>query len=75
MKSGTCFKCNAKTVYKLKNGIGESTSQCIMVGSWSRSVTEFDCYLCTSCGYMENYVIKQEHLEAVVRGDGKWTKV
>jgi len=75
MKNGTCIKCNAKTVYKLRDGVGSVECQSIMVGRWGKSTTNFDCYICTSCGYFENYVTRRENLDAIAQGKGNWAKV
>jgi len=74
MKSGKCVKCNSKTVYKMQDGIGSSECQYISKGGWGKSPTNFDGYLCTTCGYFENYLNNINHLDAVANSD-KWKKV
>jgi len=74
MKNGICPKCSQRSVYRLEDGIGSSECQYISKGGWGKTTTTFDSYLCTSCGYFENYVSKLSHLEAIANG-GKWKKV
>lgn len=52
-KSGSCPKCNSTEVYTTKGTTkrGERSS----IGVSSFSAISIDLYICTSCGYMEEY--------------------
>lgn len=58
----------------MQDGIGSSECQYISKGGWGKSSTNFDCYLCISCGYFENYVSINSHLDAIASSD-KWKRV
>ncbi|HLC82498.1 MAG TPA: hypothetical protein VJI69_01630 [Bacteroidia bacterium] len=75
MKNGNCPKCNSTTIYKLQDGIGSSECQCISIGGWGKTSAKFDCYICTTCGYFENYVNDLNQLDAIANGKGNWKKI
>jgi len=74
MKRGTCPKCGSATVYLLEDGIGSAECQYIKKGGFFTSSTTFDCYLCVSCGFFENYVNNRQHLETIAQR-GEWKRV
>ena len=73
MKNGKCVKCGSSTVYSLANGV--------VPGGRVREYIQFDgmysaadvlSFLCTTCGYYENYVTDAKKLSAVAN---KWPQV
>lgn len=76
MKNGTCPKCNSTTVYTKRQGISfaSDTYFYVRISSerMSRSVSEVDHYICTTCGYVELYIEDKTKLEAVAKD---WKKV
>jgi hypothetical protein len=72
MKKGTCIKCNTATVYKRKDGIGSDEFRCVDVKGTFKSDVSFDCYVCSTCGYFENYIT--ESLEEIAK-NSVWKRV
>jgi hypothetical protein len=72
MKRGQCPKCNSANVFKKKNGIdwGDGSMN-IYPGNMS-SQSDCDSYVCTDCGYFENYITDKGMLQQI---QGNWTKV
>ena len=77
MKNGQCPRCGSTNVYTRQNGIKSQ-------GDWWGLTTtppgstftvylrsDVDTYLCTSCGYFENYVLDEGKLAEVPQ---KWNK-
>ncbi len=74
MKSGRCPKCNSTDVFKRENGLsmgGHTTTLSIFGGSLGMPAA-CESYVCTNCGYFENYIITRERLDDV---RNKWSKV
>jgi hypothetical protein len=73
MKNGKCVKCGAATVYSIANGVvpgGRPRYYVQMDGMYTASdVTSF---LCTTCGYYENYIADAKKLTAVA---ARWPRV
>jgi hypothetical protein len=74
MRKGVCPKCGSQSVYLMENGIGAAEFQYIRGVGFGMSSTDFECYLCTACGYFENYVNRRKHLEKIER-KGEWKRV
>jgi hypothetical protein len=76
MKDGKCPKCNSATVYTKRQGISfaSDTYFYVRISSerMSRSVSDVDHYICTTCGYLEIYIEDNAKLEAVAKD---WKKV
>jgi len=72
MKKGSCVKCASSTVYKRLNGIG-GTDFTVDIGTWNTSAS-LESYVCTTCGYFENYLNRPSDLEKIASED-KWKKV
>jgi hypothetical protein len=71
MKKGVCIKCESSTVYRRQDGIGFELN--LRIGSRYHQCA-FETYLCTSCGYFENYLTNKNELKDVVNDD-KWKKL
>jgi predicted nucleic-acid-binding Zn-ribbon protein len=71
MQSGTCPKCQARAVHAKNEGISVRTrSLSIWINMFRRAYLR--AYVCTNCGYTEQYVIGQEALQGIAR---KWPRV
>lgn len=57
MKNGICTRCGVTSIHTMVNGVvpGGSARQYIRSGNTYTAV-EVVTYLCTACGYYENYV-------------------
>lgn len=55
-QSGICPKCKAAAVIQIKAFKGTSTSNRVQLSKWGTQFTFFDNFICTGCGYMEQYV-------------------
>jgi predicted nucleic-acid-binding Zn-ribbon protein len=71
MKTGTCPKCQSPTVHAKDEGI---TVRSWSLGIWLNLLNRayLRAYVCTTCGYTEQYVIGQESRDAIAK---KWPKV
>ena len=73
MKNGLCPQCNATTVYSKPYGASFSIDQDLFIStSIVNKGVPFVSYLCTTCGYFENYVNDQKKLADVTK---TWDKV
>ena len=77
MRDGTCAKCGYQSVRQLTRGIyesGDAGHVGVMVndGSMIRRPTSYETFLCTACGYWENYLTDAELLRRVADGSGGW---
>lgn len=73
MKKGICPKCSGQEVYSncnLRDKTGNYNSNTIPL-SFFRTVA-LDHYVCTTCGYIENYVADSSALERI---RDMWEKV
>lgn len=59
MKSGKCPKCNSSEVAEIPSELG--TYNQIKLGALS--IAHVTRYVCTSCGYLEQYVAEEESLK------------
>jgi hypothetical protein len=73
MKNGKCLKCGSTTVYSSANGIVPSGSVRHYMG-FGGMYTAADCltFLCTTCGYYENYITTPKKLSDAAQ---KWAHV
>jgi hypothetical protein len=75
MRDGTCTKCGYRTVRQLTAGIYQaSAANGVMVndGSMIRSASSYETFLCTACGYWENYLTDTALLQRIADGAGGW---
>ena len=74
MRSGFCPKCKTPTVYRKWDGIYQGTARVYVVtGNWINHPSHVDCYICTRCGYFEQYVAADAEKMAEVTNN--WEKV
>jgi predicted nucleic-acid-binding Zn-ribbon protein len=73
MRNGICPKCSAQTVHSQTSGVffGNSNGFHVRTAQLDRS-TPFVSFVCTTCGYFENYVADRSKLAAVAQS---WDKV
>lgn len=73
MRNGRCDKCGGE-VRQLTNGVYQSGSTGVMVndGSMVRAPIPYETFLCTACGYWENYLTDVERLRRAAAGHGGW---
>lgn len=73
MMNGVCSKCNSQTVYRKVKGIfyGGDGGHYIKTG-FMNSRSDYICFICTTCGYYENYILDKKALSKVAE---KWDKV
>ena len=74
MKNGACPQCDSKEVYETENGIGGSEITFIKRGRFGLMATTMLSYLCVKCGYFENYITNEKHLDEISKS-GRWIKV
>jgi predicted RNA-binding Zn-ribbon protein involved in translation (DUF1610 family) len=73
MRSGYCPKCHSTTIYRKEAGIIFSNNPAFTVRvRWTDLFTRYFSYVCSSCGYFENYIADPEKLKKVAQ---KWQKV
>ncbi len=51
----TCPKCSSKDIVIAEAFPGTSTSNQVQLTKWGTHIGYFDRYVCTACGYIENY--------------------
>ena len=74
MRDGNCVKCGGE-VRQLTEGIyqsGGGTKLMVNDGSTIRHPSSYETFLCTACGYWENYLSDAELLGRVRDGAGGW---
>ncbi|MDD3628036.1 MAG: hypothetical protein PHV06_12050 [bacterium] len=75
MKKGICPKCGAETVYSKNDGIKYSVMQGVVIVKTNTILnipSSAISYVCTTCGYFENYITDKNKLSAVAK---EWKKV
>ncbi len=72
MRSGYCPKCKTPTVYRKLNGIGEGGTGVYVRTSWMTRASPVESFICTRCGYYENYVVDEPKMAEVTSA---WKKV
>jgi hypothetical protein len=66
MKNGKCPKCGASSVYTRQYKLSE------ILGNVAGRLGEKDDYVCTDCGYYEEYIVDKGALQKVKE---KWKRV
>jgi hypothetical protein len=67
MQSGKCDKCGASTVHTLANGIAPGGRREYIGFGGAYTAVDVQTYLCTNCGYYENYVTDTRRLAEVAQ--------
>jgi predicted nucleic-acid-binding Zn-ribbon protein len=70
MRNGQCPRCNSTTIYQKSEGLyfGDVKGYFSIDGNG----TPYVSFICTTCGYFENYVADEKRLEAIANS---WQKV
>ena len=71
MRNGKCSKCGSTTVYAQSKGVGGVNGVELTIGIFARAVN-VTSFVCTTCGYFENYIADTKKLAEVAQ---KWPKV
>jgi len=72
MKNGKCDKCGSTTVHVQTNGFAPGGRREYIGFEGMYSAVDVQSYLCTTCGYYENYVTDPKRL---VEAAQKWPAV
>ena len=73
MKNGQCPKCGSREIYSNTNRKFPALhTMTIGSGNFGNRYAYLDTYICGSCGYVENYVAKQQDLNYIKE---EWTLV
>lgn len=73
MLNGRCPRCNSRAVFKMTNGITSGDKHVFVRGlGFSSPRTDRLTYLCTACGYYEDYITDKAILQKIAN---KWEKV
>lgn len=70
MRSGICPKCESPNIYVKKNGV-YAVKHYDLYLDWGES-SSYDSYVCTRCGYFENYLTNISILKKISE---KWDKI
>ena len=70
MKMTTCPKCQSPNVFVCDGGVGWDVNL-LVTATGSMDTIEWETYLCTDCGYFENYINDNDCLQKI--RDGRWT--
>ena len=74
MKNGICPKCGSATIYSKADGLKYSAMRGVVfveTGGITMASSAI-AYVCTTCGYFENYITDQSKLSGVLKN---WQKV
>ena len=71
---GECPRCSSREIYLTENGIGGAEFTFVRRISLGSKSTTMETYLCTRCGYFENYIANQKHLDQISKL-ALWVKV
>jgi predicted nucleic-acid-binding Zn-ribbon protein len=72
VEKGVCPKCGSSEVYRRRGGMASSHGVFLLL-SLLRYL-EIDTYVCTNCGYIENYTADKYRLPEIVCNK-KWEHV
>ncbi len=72
MKNGTCPKCGSSNVFMNEKGIYWHDGMRVNTGSTNWGSPKYESYICTDCGFFENYIIDAKELTRVAQ---KWKRV
>lgn len=77
MRMTTYPKCQSPNVFVSENGVGWDLYLQVLTGDDMVSIGDWETYLCTDCGYFENYVTDNDWLKKVKAGRAGeyWHKV
>ena len=71
MRNGICPKCDSATIFTKKRGAGFEGGLYVHT-SMLTAGSDYISYVCTTCGYFENYITEEDKLRQVA---AKWDQV
>lgn len=73
--TGTCPKCNSNSIYTDVTNMKRGDRCAIPISSWGKLF--IDTYLCLDCGYVEEYICKEDlnDLKKREKLEANWKKV
>ena len=73
MRDGKCIKCGGE-VRQLTKGIERGNNSALYVrgASMINHPSSYETFLCTACGYYEDYITDLEKLRGAGAGEGGW---
>ncbi len=79
MRDGTCDKCGTAAVMQRTGGIypaGGTANPTVFVndGTMVQRTVDYETFLCTACGYYENYVTDVGKLQNVATPGSGWAR-
>ena len=72
MRNGKCARCGSKEIYHKVNGIVSGDKKIYVRISILSPATDKETYICSSCGYYENYILDKNILNKLKEN---WIKV
>jgi hypothetical protein len=72
VEHGVCPKCESFEVYRRRTGMVSDSGVYLWLGLLK--YIEIDTYVCTNCGYIENYTADKKQLAQIARHK-KWERV
>lgn len=72
-----CPKCSSEKMFMRARGVGTDTNLYVGMGIAMNSTSDWVTYLCTNCGYFENFITKREWLDKITADPQgmRWKKV
>jgi len=74
MLNGRCPRCGSNEIYRSTNGITGKEKGVFVKTGFMNPATNKVTYLCTGCGYWEDYLPNREVLDKV-KTSKRWEKV
>ncbi len=76
MKMTICPKCQSTNVFVSETGVGWDPDLRVLMGNTMIPTEDWETYLCTDCGYFENYLTDNDQLQKIKAGRGgeDWRK-
>ena len=78
MRNGICDKCGSESIYATKRGLmyGDSNLLSVNNGGVIRDTVGVDTYVCSRCGYFENYVeVEDLPVLAKITQNANWVHI
>ena len=73
MRNGNCPSCGMSAVYASRNGIQHQQGVYIYnLGGTTTPASDYQSYVCTNCGYIENHIVDRAKLKEIEKN---WQKV
>lgn len=63
--TNTCPKCQSKDVVNISSQSSNRYTNDLPVGIWSWQTVPLARYVCVNCGFTEEWIAAQEHIEKI----------